>query len=157
MKIIAVLFALLFYSSVSRANTNAYGAWWETGGPFVRKDSGGLSILFEGDVTSHLGTGGVVTVSMIYNESGDRYEISGHYQRRVGDFVSFKASPTNLTFLSPPAWTGRLKLRNGECEGRWYIPGLHGPAPGGGRYILKAIHGRFVSHVRLPYPPSQDP
>jgi hypothetical protein len=157
MKIIAILFALLFYCSASNANTNAYGAWWETREPFAAKSAGELFILFEGDVTSHLGTGGVVTISMVYNANGDRYEISGSYRRRVGDFVSFEASPTNLTFLSSPAWKGRLKLRSGQCEGRWRNPGLHGPAPGGGRYILKAIRGRFLSHVPLPRPIIQDP
>jgi hypothetical protein len=153
MKTILAILVVLFFCSVSRASTNSYGAWWETaGGPFTAKGAGELFIQFEGDVTSHSGTGGVVTVTMVYNISGDSWSISGHYKRLVGDFVNFEASPANLTFFSPPSWKGRLSLKSGQCEGRWRNPGLHGPAPGGGQYMVKARQGRFVSHVRPPRP-----
>ena len=154
MKRIPALLVIFFaLCSVSRASTNSYGAWWETthtaGGG---KGAGAIFILFDGDVTSNSGTGGVVTVTMIYNRNGDSYEIPGHYHRRVGDIVTFEASPANLTFFSPPAWKGRLSLVSGQCNGTWHNPGLHGPAPGGGYYIVKARGGRFQSHIRSPRP-----
>ena len=153
MKTISALFAVLLVCSVSHANTDSYGAWWETtGGPFAAKGAGELFVQFDGDVASHSGTGGLVTVTMVYNINGDRWSIPGHYQRRVGDFVNFEASPTNLTPFSPPAWAGRLSLKNGQCEGKWRSPGLQGPAPGGGEYIVKARQGRFVSNARRPHP-----
>jgi len=148
--LLVILFAI---GSVSRASTNSFGAWWEiTSGAHGEKGAGALFILFDGDVTSHSGTGGVVTVTMIYNVDGDRYEIPGHYNRREGNIVTFEARPENLTFFSPPAWRGRLSLISGQCDGTWHNLGLHGPAPGGGRYVVKAVRGRFQSHIRPPRP-----
>ena len=148
--LLVIFFAL---GSVSRASTNSYGAWWSTSRTADgAKGAGALFILFDGDVTSHSGTGGVVTVTMVYNVNGDRYEIPGHYQRREGNIVRFEASPANLTPLSPPAWKGQLSLISGQCDGFWRNPGLHGPAPGGGYYTVKAFHGRFQSNIRPPRP-----
>lgn len=140
MKRIPVLVVILFaLCSVSRASTNSYGAWWQT-----THTAGGSG--------AGAGTGGVVTVTMIYNRNGDSYAIPGQYNRRVGNIVTFEASPANLTFFSPPAWTGRLNLISGQCDGTWHNPGLHGPALGGGHYIAKAVRGRFQSNIRPPRP-----
>jgi hypothetical protein len=154
MKRIPALLVILFaLCSVSRASTNSFGAWWETThGSIGGKGAGAVFILFDGDVSSNSGTGGVVTVTMIYNRNGDSFEIPGHYQRRVGNIVTFEASPADLTFISPPAWKGRLSLISGQCDGTWHNPGLTGPAPGGGHYIAKAVRGRFQSNIRPPRP-----
>jgi len=154
MKRILPLLAILFaFGSVSRASTNSFGAWWETTrGGHGEKGAGALFILFEGDVTANSGTGGVVTVTMIYNRNGDSYAIPGQYNRRVGNIVTFEAGPADLTPLSPPAWKGRLNLISGQCDGTWHNPGLHGPAPGGGHYIARAVRGRFQSNIRPPKP-----
>jgi hypothetical protein len=149
MKRVFPLLVILFaFASASRASTNAFGAWWETTSEGGAKGTGTLFVLFDGDVTSLSGTGGVVTVTMVYNVEGDRYTIQGYYNRRQRNIVTFEASPENLTFFSPPAFRGRLSLISGQCDGTWRNPGLHGPAPGGGRYIVSAVRGRFQSHVR---------
>jgi len=152
-RILPLLVIFLAFGLVSRASTNSFGAWWEvTSGTHGEKGAGALFILFDGDVTSNSGTGGVVTVTMIYNVNGERHEIPGHFNRRVGNFVTFEASPENLTFFSPPAWKGRLNLISGQCDGTWHNPGLRGPAPGGGRYVVRAVRGRFQSNIRPPRP-----
>ena len=150
-RILPLLVILFAFGAVSRASTNSFGAWWEmTSAAHGEKGAGALFILFDGDVTSSSGTGGVVTVTMIYNVNGDRYEIPRHYNRREGNIVTFEASPEDLTPLSPPAWKGRLNLISGQCDGIWHNPGLHGPAPGGGHYVARAVRGRFQSHIRPP-------
>jgi hypothetical protein len=147
-RILALLVILFALCSVSRASTNSFGAWWETThSPDGARGAGALFVLFEGDVTSHSGTGGVVTVTMVYNILGESYEISGHYNRRDENIVTFEATPAILTYFSPPAWKGQLNLASGQCNGTWLNPPFHN-----GSVRHPAIRGKFQSHVRPPRP-----